>query len=51
VGVWLQCAGIGVDQAAAAVERLAVHGRIPEPLRIAHLIAGGISGRPSRQRV
>jgi endonuclease V-like protein UPF0215 family len=50
-GVWLQCAGIGLDQAAGAVGRLAVHGRIPEPLRIAHLIAGGISGRSTRQRV
>lgn len=50
-GVWLQCAGIGLDQAAAVVARLAVHGRVPEPLRLAHLIAGGISGTGTRQRV
>lgn len=50
-GVWLQCAGITLKQAADAVARLAVHGRIPEPLRLAHLIAGGLSGLPTRQRV
>jgi endonuclease V-like protein UPF0215 family len=50
-GVWLQCAGIGLEAAAGAVERLAVRGRIPEPLRLAHLIAGGISPLPTRQRV
>lgn len=50
-GVWLQCAGIGLGLAAEAVARLAVHGRIPEPLRLAHLIAGGLSGLPTRQRV
>jgi endonuclease V-like protein UPF0215 family len=51
VGVWLQCAGIDLEEAAGAVARLAVHGRIPEPLRLAHLIAGGISPLPTRQRV
>jgi len=49
--VWLQCAGIGLAEAADAVAHLAVHGRIPEPLRLAHLIAGGISPLPSHQRV
>jgi endonuclease V-like protein UPF0215 family len=50
-GVWLQCAGIGLAEATAAVARLAVNGRIPEPLRLAHLIASGISTLPTRQRV
>lgn len=50
-GVWLQCAGIDPEAAGGAVARLAVHGRIPEPLRLAHLIAGGLSGLPTRQRV
>lgn len=50
-GVWLQCAGIALERAAEAVGRLAVHSDIPEPLRLAHLIAGGISGSSSRQRV
>jgi endonuclease V-like protein UPF0215 family len=50
-GLWLQCAGCCCNLAARTVQRLAVHSRIPEPLRTAHLIAGGISGRRTRQRV
>jgi endonuclease V-like protein UPF0215 family len=50
-GVWLQTAGIGLDRAAATVARLAVHSRIPEPLRLAHLIASGVSDLATRQRV
>jgi len=50
-GLWLQCAGIGLEEASAAVSRLAIHSRVPEPLRVAHLIAGGISSSGSRQRV
>lgn len=50
-GVWLQCAGIDLEAAGDAAARLAVHGRIPEPLRLAHLIAGGLSALPTRQRV
>jgi endonuclease V-like protein UPF0215 family len=50
-GLWLQCAGCRCDLAAGTLRRLAVHSRIPEPLRTAHLIAGGISGRQTRQRV
>ena len=50
-GVWLQCAGLDFEQAAEAVAGLTFNGQIPEPLRIAHLIAGGISGTSSRQRV
>lgn len=50
-GVWIQCAGVSHEDAMAAVARLALHGRIPEPLRVAHLIAGGISPLRTRQRV
>lgn len=50
-GVWLQHWGLAEAEAEAVVERFAVHSRIPEPLRTAHLIAGGISGRRTRQRV
>ena len=50
-GVWLQCAGVSHAAAAAAVGRLALHSRIPEPLRVAHLIAGGVSHLNTRQRV
>jgi len=49
--LWIQCAGCTCGVAALLVKRLAVHSHIPEPLRTAHLIAGGISGSPTRQRV
>jgi len=32
------------------IERYAVHGHLPEPLRTAHLIAGGIIQGESRHR-
>ena len=43
---------VGLTSAAAqaVVERLAVHSRIPEPLRVAHLIAGAIGRGASRGR-
>lgn len=50
-GVYVQRVGLAPSEAEAVLRRLAVHGRIPEPLRSAHLIAAGIDGRPSRQRV
>jgi endonuclease V-like protein UPF0215 family len=49
--VWIQCAGCPCEVGASIIEQLAVNGHIPEPLRTAHLIAGGISGLPTRQRV
>jgi endonuclease V-like protein UPF0215 family len=49
--LWVQCAGLTFEAAAVSVKRLAVHGHMPEPLRTAHLIAGGISGLATRQRV
>jgi endonuclease V-like protein UPF0215 family len=48
--VWIQRAGIDREPAQALVARLAVHGNIPEPLRAAHLIAGGITTGQSRGR-
>jgi len=50
-GVWIQCAGLGVAAAERVVAHLAVNGRIPEPLRTAHLIATALGGGHSRQRV
>jgi len=50
-GVWIQWAGISHERAQELVGRLAVHGRIPEPLRTAHLIASAFSAEGSRQRV
>lgn len=50
-GVYIQRVGIDGHSAEALVARLAVNSDVPEPLRTAHLIAAGISGLPSRQRV
>ena len=50
-GLYLQRAGITLDTARALLQRVSIHSALPEPLRVAHLIAGGIargqsSGRP-----
>lgn len=49
-GVMVQRAGLTLDEAAAAVQRYAVEGAVPEPLRVAHLIAGGVTTGQSRGR-
>jgi endonuclease V-like protein UPF0215 family len=49
-GVYVQCAGITPDKAGELIRRLAVHGKLPEPLRTAHMIAGGIATGESRHR-
>jgi endonuclease V-like protein UPF0215 family len=49
-GVYVQCAGLTPEQAEQAIRRFAVHSKIPEPLRTAHLIAGGIATGQSRAR-
>ena len=49
-GVHIQRAGLSPAQAVAAIQHWARHGTIPEPLRIAHLIAGGIADGHSRGR-
>ena len=49
-GLWVQRAGLTLEQAGAVIERFAVHGKLPEPLRVAHLIAGAIGGGESRHR-
>lgn len=50
-GIYVQRIGITREATAALVERLALHSAIPEPLRTAHLIAGGIVDSESRHRV
>jgi len=50
-GVYVQRAGISLAAAERVIRRTAINSIIPEPLRTAHLIAGGISGGQSRQRV
>lgn len=49
-GIWVQRAGLTADEAAAAVTYWQLNGKLPEPLRTAHLIAGGVTGSNSRQR-
>ncbi len=49
-GVHVQRVGLSSVEAAEVIRRTAVHGRIPEPLRTAHLIAGGIGTGESRGR-
>lgn len=48
--VMVQRAGITLADAGAVIERLSVNGVIPEPLRVAHLIAGGVTTGHSRGR-
>ncbi|MBK9089540.1 MAG: DUF99 family protein [Holophagales bacterium] len=49
-GVFVQRAGLDLAEAAEVVHRTALHGNIPEPLRAAHLVAGGAFGGESRGR-
>ncbi|GAB4348419.1 MAG: DUF99 family protein [Gammaproteobacteria bacterium] len=49
-GLYVQRCGISPDRAAEVLRRFAVSGRLPEPLRTAHLIAGGMSDLETRQR-
>ena len=49
--VFVQRAGIDLGQTQELVARLTQRGHIPEPLRCAHLIAGGMSPLFTRQRV
>ena len=49
-GVWVQRAGLSLDEAERALRPLQLHGLVPEPLRAAHLIAGGVTRGESRGR-
>jgi len=49
-GVWVQRIGITAAQSRSVIERFAIHSRIPEPLRVAHLIAGALVAGQSRGR-
>lgn len=50
-GLWVQRVGISIAESEAVIERLAVNSHVPEPLRAAHLIAGGLATGRSRGRV
>ena len=41
-GVYVQRAGLSLAEARELLAATTLHGNIPEPLRLAHLIAGGI---------
>jgi endonuclease V-like protein UPF0215 family len=47
-GVYVQRVGLTAEEAASALKRSALHGHIPEPIRVAHLIAGAIGTGESR---
>lgn len=49
-GVFVQREGLSREAAAGVIRRWAIHGRVPEPLRAAHLVAGGSFGGESRGR-
>jgi len=49
-GVYVQRVGLTPEQADRVIRRFAVHSSIPEPLRAAHLIAGGLATGQSRAR-
>lgn len=50
-GVFVQRVGLSREAVRDVIERLAINGVIPEPLRTAHLIAGGIALGESHGRV
>lgn len=49
-GLHIQRAGLSLKQAESLLKRLQVNGLMPEPLRAAHLIAGGVVLGESRHR-
>lgn len=49
-GVYVQRVGLTLEQARAVIDRLTMHSQIPEPLRVAHLIAGALGRGASRGR-
>ena len=48
--LWVQRVGLSLEAARRLVAATTLHGHVPEPLRLAHLIAGGIGAGRSRGR-
>jgi endonuclease V-like protein UPF0215 family len=48
--LWVQRVGVSLEVARKIVRGATLHGNIPEPLRLAHLIAGGVTTGASRGR-
>jgi endonuclease V-like protein UPF0215 family len=49
-GVYVQRIGLTVAEARELLAATTLHGNLPEPLRLAHLIAGGVTTGASRGR-
>jgi hypothetical protein len=49
-GIYVQRAGISLADTSAMLEATTLHGKLPEPVRAAHLIAGGVVSGKSRGR-
>ena len=49
-GIWIQRAGLSLTQAEQVIGDLTIHGKLPEPVRVAHLIAGAFADGISRGR-
>ena len=49
--LWVQRVGLSREAARRLVASTTLHGHVPEPLRLAHLVAGGIVAGRSRGRV
>lgn len=50
-GVWVQRVGLSSAEAERVLRGLALHSHLPEPLRVAHLMAGALARGESRGRV
>ena len=48
--IFIQRVGLNLDESTKILEKFSIHGHIPEPLRTAHLISGGITTGHSRGR-
>jgi uncharacterized protein len=48
--LWVHRAGLSLEEGRELIERTTLHGAIPEPLRLAHIIAGGTTLGVSRGR-
>lgn len=49
-GVFVQRVGLSLSEAGELLASTTLHGRLPEPLRVAHLVAGGFATGTSRGR-
>ena len=49
-GLFVQRAGLSLAEAEDLIVKTRLHGHLPEPIRLAHLIAGGVTTGRSRGR-